>query len=290
MHRRNNTPVEEIMNHVGSVEQLGDCGVDVLPSLLQSILLVGRLRVINIVEFKILSAIRSVVGEVGVPTLPVLMGEDVITPGNSGIANRRTVTETLVGRVRVIGDRQGVPTQGAGDLVAVLHLNGTFAFTWIVDTPLEDVIGGGTLVLPGNGSVGIGGPVDHRDDLVRRVSRDSSLIPVVHHLNLEFPNQVEVGGVTIRDLDIGETSLDRVDGFGDVVDELYRDVGFTANEVAVHIGRHAVDVLVVLGKDVLNHVVLGGGGDHELKEGVTRVFQLMVLGEELIRKTGERAS
>ena len=63
-----------------------------------------------------------------------------------------------------------------------------------------------------------------------------------------------MGDVTIRDLDVGETSLDRVDGLGDVVG----DTGFAANKVAVHVGGHAIDVLVILGKDVLDHVILGG--------------------------------
>ena len=63
-------------------------------------------------------------------------------------------------------------------------------------------------------------------------------------------------------------SLDRVDGLGDVVG----DTGFAANKVAVHVGGHAIDVLVIFGKDVLDHVILGGGGNHELEEGVTKVF------------------
>ena len=172
----------------------------------------------------------------------------------------------------------------------MLRLDGAVAFAWIVDTPLEDVVGRGTLVLPGNGSMGIGGPVDNRDNLVRRVGRDGSLIPVVLHLNLKLPNQVEVDGITIRDLDVGQTSLDRVDGLGDVVDKLYGDTGLAANKVAVHVGGHAIDILVILGEDVLDHVALGSGGNHELEERVTRVLQLMVLGEELVRKVGERAS
>jgi len=99
-----------------------------------------------------------------------------------------------------------------------------------------------------------------------------------------------VGGVTIRDLNVSQTSLDRVDSLRNVVDELYGDMGFVADEVVVHIGGHAIDVIVILGKDVLDHVVFGSGCDHELEEGVTRVFQLMVFGKELVRKVGERAS
>lgn len=158
-----------------------------------------------------------------------------------------------------------MPAQRAGELVVVLRLDRAVAFAWVVDTPLEDVIGRGGLVLPGNGSIGIGSPVDNRDDLVRRVGGDGSLIPVVLHLNLEFPDQVEVGAVAIRDLDVGQTSFDRVDGLWDVVDELYGDMSSAANEVAVHVGGHAVDILVVLGEDVLDHVVLGSGGNHELE-------------------------
>ena len=116
-----------------------------------------------------------------------------------------------------------------------------------------------------------------------------------------------MGRITIRDLYIGQTSLDGVDGFGDVVDELYRDVGLATNKVAVHmgghasdivvipnkvavhVGRHASDIVVILGKNILDHVVLGSGGNHELKERVTRVFQLMILGEEPVGKVGEGA-
>ena len=96
-------------------------------------------------------------------------------------------------------------------------------------------------------------------------------------------------GVAIRDLNVSQTSFDRVNSLRDVVDELYGDMGFIANEVVVHIGRHVVDVVVILGKDVLDHVVFGSSGDHELEEGVTRVFQLMVFGKEFVRKVGERA-
>jgi len=158
-----------------------------------------------------------------------------------------------------------VPAQRTGELVVVLRLDRAVAFAWVVDTPLEDVIGRGNLVLPGNGSMGIGSPVDNRDDLVRRVGGDGSLIPVILHLNLELPDQVEVGAVAIRDLDVGQTSFDRVDGLWDVVDELYGDMSSAANEVTVHVGGHVVDILVVLGEDVLDHVVLGSGGNHELE-------------------------
>ena len=158
-----------------------------------------------------------------------------------------------------------MPAQRTGELVVVLRLDRAVAFAWVVDTPLEDVIGRGGLVLPGNGSIGIGSPVDNRDDLVRRVGGDGSLIPVVLHLNLEFPDQVEVGAVAIRDLDVSQTSFDRVDGLWDVVDELYGDMSSAANEVTVHVRGHAVDILVVLGEDVLDHVVLGSGGNHELE-------------------------
>jgi len=92
------------VNHVGGIEQLGDGGVDVFLSLLQSVLGSGGLGVVNIVEIEVLSTVRSVVGEVGISALPVLVGENVVAPGNSGVANRRTISKTFVGRVWVIGD------------------------------------------------------------------------------------------------------------------------------------------------------------------------------------------
>jgi len=288
--KRIDIPIVEIVNHVGGIEQLGDGGVDEPLSLLQSILTRSELGVVSIVELEVLATVRSVVGEVAISTLPVLMSEDVVAPGNGSVADRGTVLETLVGRVRVISDGQRVPAQRTGEFVVVLCFDGAVAFTWIVDTPLEDIVGRGALFLPGNRSMGIGGPVDDRDDLVRRVSRDRSLIPVVLHLDLELPDEVEVGGVTIRDLNVGQTSLDRVDGIGDVVDELYRDIGFTANKVTVHIRGHAIDIVVILGKDILNHVVLGGSGNHELEERVTWIFQFMILGNETGRKVGKGAS
>jgi len=265
-------PVVEIVNHVGGIKQLGHGGIDVLPRLLQSILVGGGFGVVSEVEFEIRSTVRSVVGEVGISALPVLMGENVVTPRNSGVADRRTVPEAFVGRVWVVGDGQGVPAQGTGELVVALRFNGSTAFTWIVDTPLEDGVGCETLVLPGDRSVGVGGPVDHRDDLVRRVGGDSGLVPVVLHLHFKLPDEVEVGGITIRDLYVGQTSLDRVDGVGDVVDDFYEGMGFATNKAVLHMGGHAINVVVVLGKDVLNHVILGGSGDHELEEGMTRVF------------------
>jgi len=81
-----------------------------------------------------------------------------------------------------------VPAQRTGELVVVLRLDGTVAFAWVIDAPLENVVGRGSLFLPGNRSMGIGSPVDHGDNLVGRVGRDSSLIPVILHLNLELPN------------------------------------------------------------------------------------------------------
>ena len=278
------------MNHVGGIEQLGDSGVDVLPRLLQGILVGGGFGVVNIVEFEVYSTVRSVVGEVGVSALPVLMGENVVPPCDSGVTDRRTVHVAFVGRMWVIGNGQGVPTQGTGELVVALRFDGSVAFTWIIDAPLEDVVGCETLVFPRDRSVGIGGPVDHRDDLVGRVGGDSSLIPVVLHLNFKLPDEVEVGGVTVRDLYISQTSLDRVDGIGDIVDDFYEGMGFATNKAVLHMGGHAINVVVVFGKDVLNHVIPGSGGDHELEEGMTRVFQLVVLGRELGRKVRERAS
>ena len=66
-------------------------------------------------------------------------------------------------------------------------------------------------------------------------------------------------------------------------------MGFAANKVAVHVGGHAIDILVVFGKDLRDHIGVGSGSDHELKKCVARVFQLMVLGEERVRKVGELA-
>ena len=278
------------MDHVGGIKQLSNGGVDVFPGFLQSVLAVGGLGVVNVVEVEVLSTIRSVVGEVGIAALPVLMGKNVITPGNSGVADRRAMRVAFVGRVWVIGDRQGVPAQWTGERVAVLRLDGAVAFTWIVNAPLEDVIGGGAPVLPRDRGVGVGSPVNHRDDLVRRVGRDSSLIPVILHLNFKLPNEVEMGRVTIRNLYVGQTSLDGVDGLGDVADEFDGGMSFAANEATVHMGGHAIDVVIILGKDILNHVVLGGSGDHELEERVTRILQLVVLGHELGREFGERTS
>jgi len=283
-------PVVEIVNHVGGIKQLGDGGVDVLPRLLQGVLVGGGFGVVNVVKFKVHSTVRSVVGEVGISALPVLMGENVVTPRNCGVADRRTMPETFVGRVWVISDGQGVPTQGTGELVVALRFNGPVAFSWIIDAPLEDVVGGETLVFPGDRSVGIGGPVDHRDDLVGRVGGDGSLIPVVLHLNFKLPDEVEVGGATIRDLYVGQASLDRVDGLGDVVDDFYEGMGSGTNKAVLHMGGHAINVVVVLGKDILNHVILWSSGDHELEEGITRVFQLVFFGHELGRKVRERAS
>ena len=176
------------MNHVRGIEQLGDSGVDVLPSLFQCILAGGGLGVVNKVKLEILSTVWSVVGKIGISAIPIFMGEDVVTPGNSGVANRRTVPKTFIVRVWVIGDGQGMPAQRTCELIAVLRLDGAVSLARIVDTPLEDVVGRGTFVFPGNRSVGIGSPVDDGDDLVRRVGRDSSLIPVILHLDLELPN------------------------------------------------------------------------------------------------------
>ena len=270
--RGKSIPVVEIVNHVGGIEQLGDGEVDVLLRLLQSILVGGGLGIIMKVEFAILSAIWSVIGNIGVPTLPIFMGEDVVAPGIGSIADRITMHEALIGRLWIMSNGQGVPAQRTGEFVVVLRLNSAVAFTWIVNAPLEDVIGRKTIALPGNRCVGIGGPVDDGDYLVRRVGRNSSLIPIVLHLDLELPNQIEVGGVTVRDLDIGQTSLDRVNCLGNVVDELHGDMGFAANKVAVHVGGHAIDIFVVFGKDLGDHIGVGSGSDHELKKCVTRIF------------------
>ena len=272
-----NVPVVEIMNHVGGIKQLGDGGVDVLPGLTQSILVGCGFGVVNEVEFEVLSTVRSVIGDVVISTFPVLLGENVVTPGDGGVADRGTVAETFVGRIWIIGNGQGVPTQGAGEFVDTLCFDGSVSFSWVVDAPLEDVVGCGNLVLPGDRGVGIRSPINHRDDLVRRVGGDSSLIPVVLHLNLKLPDEVEVGGVAIGDLYVRKAGLDGVDGLGDIVDEFYGGMGFATNKAAVHMGGHAINVVVVLGKDVLNHMVLGGSGDHKLEERMTRIFQLMAL-------------
>ena len=216
--KEKDVPVVEIVDHVGGIEHLGDAGVDVLPSLLQGVLAGGELGIVDVVEVEILSTVWSVVRDEGVTTIPVFMSENVVAPGNGGVTNGRTRRETVVVRIWVVGDGQGVPAQGTGKFVVVLGFGGATAFAWVVDTPLENVVSCEAPVLPGNGSVGIGSPVDDGDDLVRRVGRDGGLVPIVFHLNFELPNEIEVGGSTVRNLDIGQTSLDGVDGFGDVVD------------------------------------------------------------------------
>ena len=188
--RGKSIPVVEIVNHVGCIEQLGDGEVYMLLRLLQSILLGGGLGIIMEVEFAIISAIWSVIGNIGVPTLPIFMGEDVVAPGIGGVADRITVHEALIGRLWIMGNGQGVPTQRTGEFIVALRLDSAVAFTWIVNAPLEDVIGRKTIALPGNRGIGIGGPVDDGDYLVRRVGRNSSLIPIVLHLDLELPNQI----------------------------------------------------------------------------------------------------
>jgi len=92
------------MNHVGGIEQLCDSGVDEFPSLLQSILAGGGLGIVYPVELEILSTVWSVIGKIFVFTLPIFMGEDVVTPGDSGVTNQRTARKTDVGREWVVGD------------------------------------------------------------------------------------------------------------------------------------------------------------------------------------------
>ena len=122
-----------------------------------------------------------------------------------------------------------MPTPRAGARIVVLRLNGPVALAWVVDAPPEDVVGRSTLALPGDRNVGIGDPINHRDDLVRRVGRDSSLIPVILHLNLKLPDEVEVGGGAIGDLDVGQTSLYGVNRIGDIVDDFYGGMGFATD-------------------------------------------------------------
>lgn len=223
------------MDHVSGIEQLGDGSVDILPGLLEGVPAGDKLGVVDVVELKALSTIRSVVLDVGITAVPVFMSENVVTPGNSSVADRRTVRETVVTRVWIISDGQGVPTQRTSELVIVLRLDGTVSFARIVDTPLEDIVSRETPLFPGEGSVGIGSPVDNGDDLVRSVSGDGSFVPVVLHLNLELPNEIEVGGIAIGYLNVGQTSLDRVDSLGDIADEFDREVSFAADEVGIHI-------------------------------------------------------
>ena len=260
------------MDHVSCVEQLGNGGIDIFLGFLQSVLPGGEMGVVDVVEREILSAVWSVIGDVGITAIPVLVSESVVTPSNSRVANRRAVLETDAVRLRVVSDGQGVPTERTGKLVAEFPLNAALAFARIIDSPLEDVVGRERPAFLGNRGVGIGGPVDHRNDLVRRVGRDGSLVPVILHLNLELPNEIEVGGIPIRNLDVGQASLDGVDSLRDVIDEFDGDMGFVANEVTIHIRGHFVEIVVILGKDILNHVFLGGGGDHELEERMTRVL------------------
>ena len=98
----------EIVYHIGGIEQLGNGGVDVLPSLIHSVLPAasGGLWVVNIVEFEVRSTVRSVVEDIGSLALsahPVPLGENVVTPGD-GSAAPVTVIGTSVGRVWVIGE------------------------------------------------------------------------------------------------------------------------------------------------------------------------------------------
>ena len=77
---RSNTidsPVVQIVDKVGRVEELGNSGVDVLLRLVQCINLLSLLRVILVVEGLSVTSIGTVVVDEGVLALPVLLSKDL---------------------------------------------------------------------------------------------------------------------------------------------------------------------------------------------------------------------
>lgn len=88
--------VVQVMNEVGGVEKLSYGRVDVLLCLLERIFGRGLLRLVRVVESLRRASIGAIIGQPVVATLPVLMSEDVVTPGRRRVPDRGGVLETKV--------------------------------------------------------------------------------------------------------------------------------------------------------------------------------------------------
>jgi hypothetical protein len=114
----------------------------------------------------------------------------VVAPCGSGVHEVLSALHppqmTLRRRVILGGNR--VPPKGAREHVEVLRLESPVALRRVIDAPREHVVhcALGKRVLGCWGSRGIGGPIDHGDNLGGLECVDGCFVPIVFHLHFEL--------------------------------------------------------------------------------------------------------
>ena len=93
---------------------------------------------------------------------------------------------------------------------------------------------------------------------------DSILHPVVLHLHVGVPHNLESSRVAVQDPDEREMILHWVHHIGDVLDGESRSM--LAGEVVLEGDAHAREILGGVRQHLRAHVLAGGSGDHELKK------------------------
>lgn len=84
------------MYHVTSEEELCDCSVDVFLSLDHRIhRVIGLLWSIRIVELELITSIWPEITHPTIAAFPILVSEDIVTPGVGGIPETLLATHTL---------------------------------------------------------------------------------------------------------------------------------------------------------------------------------------------------
>lgn len=81
--------------------------------------------------------------------------------------------------------------------------------------------------------------------------------------------------VTIRKLDVDGLRIDGRDGIGDVIDHLDENTVVVADQVGLKPRNHVLPYLIVFVKNLCHDGIIGSGGNHKLKKGVARIFDVV---------------
>jgi hypothetical protein len=150
-----------------------------------------------------------------------------------------------------------------------------------------------------NGSIRC--PVNDGQDTMRGLTRDDCFIPVVLHLNFELkitskpvdgkylvraypPSLHKHSLIAIRKLDINRLRLNGRNGIRNVINHFNKNGIIVPDEMSLEPGSHILYDLVMLVKDLRHNGVVGSGGNHELKQSVTRIGNIGRLYKSLLGK------
>jgi hypothetical protein len=91
-----------------------------------------------------------------------------------------------VGGQRIVGNRNNVPPERAGQWIEILFAKRTVAFRRVIDAECEDVVRGRRALCRFRRNRSIRCPVDDGKDAMGRLARNDCFVPVILHLNLEL--------------------------------------------------------------------------------------------------------